>query len=370
MKYFYFFILSASFIAGACHKNPSSETVKQIIVDGNQKFQVIEGFGVNLNPDLWMDGKFIPALDMIIDDLGSTQFRFDCFGRANWLEPDKQQPDGTWSAEYLREVYTSKTFSNAWEIFRYLNKKGIEPYFNVSGVVPPEWNKPGTNILMNFEAYSEMVCTMLNWARNNENLEFSMLAPYNETDFDGSREGPCLPPENRIEALKVMVNALDRHNFHDIKLVVFCDATFDIRKIEPLLKDTSFIDRVAVISGHHYGNGDEGDGEEWYTNKSKLGIVNEAVKNSPYRNANIWLNEYGDLDQTGEIENEFSWRITRRVLKALKDGASSCQFWDACDNFHKHDTAWSTFGLLSTDTVQKTFSPKRDTLPVKMHTVT
>jgi hypothetical protein len=34
-------------------------------------------------------------------------------------------------------------------------------------------------------------------------------------------------------------------------------------------------------------------------------------------------------------------------------------FWDAMDNYHLHDSAWSTYGLLKTDTTNWTYSPKQ-----------
>lgn len=352
-------LLWAFFLVAACKQNNSMVNTRQVIIDGNQKFQTIDGFGVNVNPDLWSEGRLKPAFDMLVDDLGATLFRFDCFGRANWLDPLKRQANGTWAQAYLEQVYRSKTFLDAWQAFRYLNSRGIEPYLNVSGVVPQEWNKQGTKVLQDFDAYSEMVCTMVSWARNKENLKFSLLAPYNETDYDGSREGPSIPAENRVSALKAMIAAMERHNLLDLKLTVFCDGYFENAKIENFLNDSSFVKNVTVISGHTYGNGDEGDGGNWYSEKSRLGLVAERIMRSPYRNAHIWLNEYGDLDQTEEIENEFSWRITRRLMKALEDGANSCQYWDAYDNYHKHDSAWTNYGLLKTDTIKGIFTPKK-----------
>jgi hypothetical protein len=328
-------------------------------INPDTQFQTIDGFGVNLNPALWNNGTLKPALDLLVDELGATQFRFDCFGRANWLEADKQLPDGSWPADYLTEVYQSKEFTDAWQTFRYLNEKGVEPYFNISGIVPQEWNHTGSKVLENFDAYSEMICTLLEWARNKENLKFSLLAPYNETDFNGTREGPAIPSENRIKAVQSMVNSLKKHQLDDLKLALFCDGYFDINKIEPLLIDSSFTDFVTIISGHTYGNGDEGDGEGWYTDKSRLGVAKARIVQTAYKDIHLWLNEYGDLDQTNEIENEFSWRITRRLMKALTDGANSCQFWDAYDNYHKHDSAWTTYGLLDTDTLNKIFTPKK-----------
>jgi hypothetical protein len=346
-------------LAGSCQPKKVSVKTISAIVDGNKTFQTIDGFGVNFNPALWNNGAMKPAIDLLVDDLGATIFRFDCFGRANWLDPAKQQKDGTWPADYLASVYQSKEFSDAWQAFRYLNQKGIEPYFNVSGIVPPEWNEPGTKVLANFDAYAEMICTMLDWAKDHEKLKFSLLAPFNETNFDGSREGPAIPPSNRIAAVKAVVEALKNHHLENLKLAVFCDGNFELAKLAPLLADSTFKDQVSVISAHTYGNGGEGDGNPWYRETTVIGRTVEKVKASAYRNSRIWLNEYGDLDQTGDIENEFSWRISRRLMKAISEGVNSAQFWDACDNYHKHDSAWTNYGLLQTDTMKGQFQAKK-----------
>jgi len=339
----------------SCEKKPV--IVKNAIVDASIEHQTIDGFGVNFNPDQWNGGKQKQAIDLLVDDLGSNQFRFDCYGRANWLDPAYRQTDGQWPKTYLDSVYSSLAWKNAWEAFRYLNSKGVVPYFNISGIVPTEWNEPGTKILADFDEYAEMISTMLDWARNREKLKFAYLDPFNETDFDGTREGPGLLPQSRIKAVASIINKLKQHNLSDIKLVVFSDGVVSNNKLEPFLTDTSFVNHIYAFSGHSYGNGDEGEGG-WYWGNSQLGAIKELIAKTPYRNANVWINEFGDLDQTGEIDFEFAWRTTRRLLLELRSGVNSGQLWDAFDNYHKHDTAWATYGMLHTDTLNWQYTPK------------
>lgn len=70
------------------------------------------------------------------------------------------------------------------------------------------------------------------------------------------------------------------------------------------------------------------------------------------------MTEYGDLDQTGLIEHEIGWRSTRRILRLLNEGFSAGLVWDAFDNLHEHDAAWSTYGLLATDSNSWQYTPK------------
>jgi hypothetical protein len=70
-----------------------------------------------------------------------------------------------------------------------------------------------------------------------------------------------------------------------------------------------------------------------------------------FANMPIWLTEYGDLDQTGEIEFEVGWRMTQRLIAAMSNNITAAIAWDAFDNFHKHDTAFALYGLLKPDTI-------------------
>ena len=121
-----------------------------------------------------------------------------------------------------------------------------------------------------------------------------------------------------------------------------------------MISDSTLSKSIYAFGTHTYGDGDIGDGDNGNFLK-----FSQAIKNSAFKNASVWLTEYGDLDQTGEIENEFAWRSTRRLMKMLSNGFSAALAWDAFDNFHEHDTTWASYGLLKTDTVNWTYAPKK-----------
>ena len=50
-----------------------------LTMDVSQKFQSIDGFGVNFNGTYFRDSQK-PMIDMLIDDLGATIFRLDPYG--------------------------------------------------------------------------------------------------------------------------------------------------------------------------------------------------------------------------------------------------------------------------------------------------
>src|SRR5689334_5488031 len=46
-----------------------------IAVDGSTRYQTMDGFGVSANSEMWKGGQLKPALDMLVDQNGSTLFR-------------------------------------------------------------------------------------------------------------------------------------------------------------------------------------------------------------------------------------------------------------------------------------------------------
>jgi hypothetical protein len=58
------------------------------------------------------------------------------------------------------------------------------------------------------------------------------------------------------------------------------------------------------------------------------------------------LTEYGEIEQTGEMEWQAALNSNRRLIGALNDGANAALVWDAYDNFHGHDDCWTIWGIM------------------------
>jgi len=295
---------------------------------------------------------------MLVDDLGCTLFRFDCTGLADWLDPSMREKDGTYPAEYLKQVYTNRTFRDSWETFRHLNARGIEPIFNVSGRIPAGLGrKDDTRRLAYFDGYAEMAATMLKWARDEEKLKFTRFMPFNETDL-GYPEGPKIEAGDVVKAIRAIVKKMDRYGLSDVKLVVPDDSWIHPERTEAILEAVDLKGRIYGFGYHTYGNGDNAEDGQWFLEPSAYAKTVKRIHGSDYADCPIWMTEYGDLDQTGLIEHEFAWRSARRLLKCLNEGFSAGIAWDAFDNFHEHDGAWARYGLFSTDTVKWTYTPR------------
>jgi len=203
-----------------------------------------------------------------------------------------------------------------------------------------------------------MAVSMLKWAREKEKLKFSLFAPFNETDL-GFPEGPRMQPDIVVPATKAILKKLDEAGLGDIKLVVLCDAFPKLEKIAPIVRDDSMVGRIAYFSTHTYGDGGDQEPWKWFLEETDFAKFAKRVKQSPYKDCPVWLSEFGDLDQTAEVEFGIGWRCVRRLLKAIDDGFASGQYWDAFDNFHEHDGAWATYGLFKVDRDKWTYTPKR-----------
>ena len=332
---------------------------KEIIFDEGTRYQRIDGFGVNYTPSQWGKGDQKAVIDKLVDDLGAKLIRFDCTGLANWLDPSRRNKEGKWNEDYLDSVYRSPAFSDAWEAFRYFGHKNTTVFFNVSGRINPLLGrKDDPQHLADFNGYAEMCATLLHYARENEKLDFRFFAPFNEVNL-GYPEGPRILPSEIVTAVQAIVQKLDEHGLKDVQLIVPDDAGPGMENLKALLTGTGYAGRIMAFGTHMYGNGAEGDGDNWYTDSSGYAKYAAKVRNSLFSNASLWMTEYGDLDQSGEIEFEFAWRSTRRLMEALADGYNAALSWDAFDNFHQHDKAWATYGLMKTDTIHWLYMPKK-----------
>jgi len=209
--------------------------------------------------------------------------------------------------------------------------------------VPRAWTVlPGSSHdrLQNFDAYAIMVATMLKWAREEEHLKFNTVMPFNETDL-GFPEGPRVLDDDCAPAFDAVVEELETYGLGDLMFVIMDDSDAKAERIEMLLKQTKYAHKIKAIGLHTYGGGETARRE-----------VRKTMDSTGFANTPIWLTEYGDLDQTGEIEFEVGWRMTQRLVAAMNINVTAAIVWDAFDNFHKHDTAFALYGLLKTDTTR------------------
>jgi glucuronoarabinoxylan endo-1,4-beta-xylanase len=315
-----------------------------VTVDPGKAYQVIDGFGVNINSKYWNNGALIPVLDWLIDDLGATMFRLDAYGNSNWVDPDSSRGPSVLNDKEYQRIYRSVEFGNAKAVCRYLNDKGIDPYITLSGMVPAWMCGPDGKTLERIDLFAEMAVSYLEWLRKEAQVRFSLFCPLNETDL-GPPEGPVVNPQSYVNVIHAIAALLDKKGLGDIRFVVAEQGRFDTSYIEAFERDPSLRSRIEAFGLHTYFS------------YAPVDDVVKLIANGPYAGTKIWMTEYGDLDQTGEREFYFSRIIHDRLLHLLRNGMSAALNWDAFDNYHDHDAYWTIYGLIRTGL--RTFTRKK-----------
>ena len=100
--------------------------------------QSMDGFGVNINSKYWIGDRLMPAMDLLINDLGARLFRVDIWGKSNWVDPSGELGPASMNEAHLASIYQGEIFKRGWAMMRFLNEYGIEPYLTASGIVP-DW---------------------------------------------------------------------------------------------------------------------------------------------------------------------------------------------------------------------------------------
>lgn len=350
----------------------SAQPAARISVDPGQRFQTIDGFGVNFNGTYFRESQK-PMIDLLVKDLGATIFRLDPYGLSDWEARNDDDDPTHMNWEYYNDRYSTGYFEASWEAARYLNSLGIRPFLTLSGITP-EWmndnaaeapkhrvcnadakiraggyQQPYHLNPANYDEFAEMAVSMLLYARQRAHVDFEYFSPFNETDCF-PREGPRVDPEEMPKALEALVRRMKKERLDDVKLVVADQAIGANNYIDPILHNDAAAKQSAVLSLHSYAD-----------NAGEFARQVERVRNSKYPHMRVWLTEYGDLgvfDRSPEAE----WKrqcltASRRALRALNEGAQAALFWDAFDNYHEHDKAIYYHGLLRYDDHQ--FAPKK-----------
>lgn len=311
-----------------------------------QTFQTIDGFGVNINSKVF-DDRLMPAMHLLADDLGATLYRVDIWGKSNWIDPDGSL--GRQAAllpAHQERIFQGEIFQRGWALMRWLNQRGIRPYLTASGIVPTWMLGPDGKTLADYDAFAEMMSTMLAWARNREGLDFTLFGPLNETDI-GDPEGPTVNPNDFVSVCEVLDARLKERGLDDIRLVVAENAYFSPDYIRAIVSSPALVNRVGVLALHDYTD----------IPANEYARVTGLVQSSAYASTPLWMTEFGDLEQSGEREWYVAWVMFSRLLDQMQAGFNAALVWDAYDNYHDHDEHWTIYGILRTGL--RAYTPKK-----------
>lgn len=310
------------------------------VVDTDARGPAMDGFGVNLNTKYWDGGNLKPVIDLLVDDLGATLFRADLYGKSDWIDPDGSRGAAALDSRWGDKVFACREFVDGFETLRYLNSRGIAPYVAMSGVVPPWMRGDDGATLTDYASFAAMAADFAARMRR-AGIRFSLFGPLNETDL-GPPEGPIVAPSDFPAVLRTVADAFEAAGLRDIPFVAAEQGRFGLEYARCLLSDQELRRRVGVFAYHAY------------TDFDAAPLVELVRSGGP--GPRVWMTEFGDLDLTGEREWYVAWKACVRLAAALEAGATGALAWDAFDNYHDHDEAWTLYGLLRLG--RKIYTPK------------
>lgn len=335
----------------------------RIVLQSSERFQFIQGFGVNYTGPYFRDDQKA-MFDTLIKDLGASMFRVVPYlVYSNWEETNDNDDPNVMNWEYYNDRYSSPVFEATWSGLRFLNSRGIRPIIGLMGPVPDwmlddHWTPPKHKVCQSesqqrplkpamYDEFAEMAVSMVMYARTKAGVDFEYFSPFNETDCYPP-EGPRVDPEEAPKVLAAVARRLKKEGLGDIKLTPADQAVITNDYIGPILRDAELMKQVGAFTLHTYG-------------ENSVGPNVERVKNSRYAHVPVWLTEYGDLndrDKTADNEwKNYSLASNRRALTALNQGANALIFFDAFDDYEECARRLCFYGLFrSADHI---YAPKK-----------
>ena len=287
----------------------SAQGASTISIDASQRFQRIDGFGVNANSASWNNGELKPAIDMLIDQMGSSLWRV-VIDNGDWETPNDNSDPNVFNWDYYNVVYTSPKFEELWSTIAYLNQRGITSglLLNVMGPVADWMGEARSSRALKMSTV-EMIASMVHYGSVTRGLQIGMLSPINEPELDGI-EGPRLDEIQYARVLRKLAAKLDSVGLGSVRFVA--PETGNIGRgvglyLPELLDDPTLMAKIDHIGLHDY-NGNAGGAES-------------AIRLSSYPEKNFWITEVTTIGD---------------ILPVVAQGAAGVLVWDGFDSVYNH----------------------------------
>ncbi|TPV49821.1 hypothetical protein FJ661_14595 [Pseudarthrobacter phenanthrenivorans] len=319
--------------------------------DQLNEFQVISGLGVNANVHSWNNGELKPAIDKIAD-LGEVTWRV-IIDKADWEAEENAHSTGIIDWRRYTPIYENGKMADLWDTIEYIESKpGQQTMVNVMGGVPA-WMGGNRIDESREDHWVQMIASMVAYGRTVRGLDFKLLGPMNETDWNGI-EGPKVGPEQYVRLLHKLIVRLDELGLTDIRLVG-PDAAFAPKAVAEYLpalaEDSLVMSRLAYFAIHTY------DGDAAGTDNALRGLVNSSL--------DFWVTEFsgpcpgcdsGSPNPTGWSS---AASTAEYALNLLEQGAAGLQQYDAWDGYYEHHESMGYWGLLAYDSATGTYTPRK-----------
>ncbi len=334
-------------------KNDRPEMTIQ--VDGSERLQKIDGFGVNANTESWNGDELKPALDMLLDSMNATIWRVMVEVERGGEDVNDNNDPFKFNWDYYNKLYETPHFQKVWNTVEYLNRHGITDgvMLNFMGRVPG-WMGQSVIKPEYEDEFVEMQVSFLMYARNVKHLLFGYFSPMNETDI--KNEGPTVKADQFARIIHKLAERMQANELGSIKLVVPDAASMKTAidsYLPAMMADPVIMKKVGRWGFHSYGG--------YYA------PVDSFIKKSKYPKTDWWLTEFNawrdglDAGKTNvKYDYTFASECANHLLQLLKNGASGGIVWEGYDSYYQHPPGgWSLWGVLGYDRDTKTYYPRK-----------
>jgi len=341
-------------LAAGAQENKDSSDRFVLKVDAAQKFQRLDGIGVNVNTRSWDSTRLEPAINVLQDSLNSTIWRVIAETVENWeVENDNEDPF-SFNWDYYDKLYETTKFRRAWDMIAYLNKRGITDnlMINFMGVVP-KWMGEEKILPQHEDEYVEMIVSFFYYAVKKKNLKIGLISHMNEPDI--KKEGPTVKAKQYAALFSKFIKRMQQVGLGDIKYVGpdVAGMGAGINDYLPeMMKDTTIMNHLAHVGLHSYAG--------------SYAPVDSTLKLTAYPKTDYWITEWNewcpgcDDGKIGTYDFAYASRSVRHMINLLEKGASALILWEAYDSYYEHHapSPFSYWGVLKYEKATKTYTKR------------
>lgn len=281
----------------------------QILVDGSKLLQTMDGFGAAINPHSWDDGAVKPALDYL-DAMGVRLWRVS-YEMMDWEATNDDADPANYNWTSYDAIFSSPAFEELWSTIAYLNSKGYGPtiMLDFMGRVPA-W-MGGASLADGMEdELAETIVAAAYYGRVTRKLDFGMLEPLNETDWDGI-EGPQVDATEFADVLNKIAARIDAvDGLKSLRLVgpdTAMSGAATGQYIPGMMGKGAVMAHVDTFTIHQYS-------------ASSAGLMDSIAK-SKYPTKHGWVSETSSIFD--------AWA-------QVTEGVNAVILWDGYDSVYEH----------------------------------
>ena len=328
-------------------------------MDGSNRQQQINGFGVNANTRSWNNKELVPALDLLLDSVHATIWRVIVESVEKWEDVNDNDDPFSFNWNYYNALYETPKFQKAWDMIHYLNERGIADNLMVNFMgFAPKWMGNKVIDTDKEDEFVEMLVSFFHYAMKTRHLKIGLIAPTNESEHHKYTEGPHLTADQHVRILRKLIDRMTALGIMgNVHIVAPDNASTGIALMDfipAMMKDDVVMSKMAHLGFHSYGGYSEG--------------LRESLEHSAYPESTFWITEWNawcngcDDGIPGKYDYAFASKSVGFLLDLLRNGAQAALAWEAYDSYYEHHapSRFSYWGMLGYDPENRTYFPRKN----------